>query len=672
MSYNISKDRDVREALHSKLQELNGYWSENYRYSDKLLEFRSGDMWEPNVQKEREEDKRPTVTVNFVNPMVNRVVNPLRMQPKGIRVHSENEEFTDLVSGVVREIERKSRAQESYETAFENAVTCGFGWVRVGLEYEDDQNLEQIITIDPIQNPLSVYIDPYSNKVDGSDARYGVLIDYMQRDDAKDKFGEEFGDAVTSGTVDGIDVYEYWTVPDDAVADVTYYEMVEETKTRYWYKGENSENITFSDEKPEEGIKIESQRDIIHKSCKVCRFVGQALVDETKVPIPFLLIVPCYGDRLHLNDRSRIKWTGLPHWVYDSQTMVNYYASNELELVSMAPKSPWLIEERQLENHTQTWATANTKNHAFLPYKQIVDKGVAVPLPQRTDNTAQTQGLIQSRQQAQADMSRATGVSEPMLGEKAASNTAAASQILATHQGELATAQYSQNFDQSLTQVGRVVMWLIPHAYDRPRRVATRDESGSRQVVTMNLSEIITPEILKDMDFEITSGPAYEGRRKESIQTMMEIGKLVPNSMSLMADILIENSDAPDKKKIAERFNKMLPSALQEGTNPLEAEQKLAQLEQENTALKTQLNKAQTELTDNQKDRNTDIAVKMIDSETKLAVESLKQAGMDDRSADQIIAEGEQQMKDIMANAVSEVRKLQAEAVKSMSSTNSK
>lgn len=649
---------EVRSTVRMRLNELNSYWSDQYEKSDEDLEFASSDQWESSVRKERGLDNRPTLVLNFTRAIINRVVNPLRLNPMGVRINSESEEFTELLTGIFSEIEHRSRAQEAYDIAFENAVTCGIGWVRIGLDYEDDESVEQKICIEPVRNPLGCYIDPFADAVDGSDAKYAVTVGHLDKDLAVKKWGEE----VAQGQMAGINVYEYWTVPDNSVCDLTYYEVIEEQKPRYWYS-----DGSYSDEEIE-GLEYIQKRDVNHKYVKACRFIGQKLVQESKIPIPFVPLVPVFGDRLHTNTQARIRWAGLVHWLRDSQKMVNYYASQELELTSAAPKNPWIIADGQLENHEEDWATANVRNHAFLAYTPTALNGQPVPPPQRTDNTAQTQGLIASRQQSQVDMGRATGIFDSMLGEYQGAQDSGTSILMRTNQGEIATAQYMQNFRQSLEQVGRVIMWLMPYAYDTPRRIGIRDEQGNRQTINAKLSEVITPVVLRDMDIEIYAGPAYESKRKESISAILQIAQIMPDKMGVMADLLVKQLDSPGSTEIAQRLEKLLPPEITGQVDPAQLQAQMQALQAENMQLKTALTKTQFEAMDNDKDRQISLAKEIIKSETALAKERMSQTGLDERAAASIEADSDKQIKDIVSRTQQQIMDIEAKAQEQMRS----
>ena len=646
---------EIRIKLRDHLAKLNGFWSPQYRESNEDLEFSSGKQWDTEVENERQDDDRPCLVLNFTRTLINNVVNPMRLDPMGIKINTSKEEFSDLLSGIYREIEYQSRAQEAYELALENAVTGGFGWVKVSLDYENDEGLDQKIIIEPVRNPLTVFMDPYAKQIDGSDAKYAVQCEWIDEDIAK----EEHGDDIIGGISDGIDVYDSWQIPEGSVADLTYYVVKTDKVKRYWYAGAPASTEEFVPD-----LEIKREREISKKFVMCYRFVGQKLVETSKLPIPFIPLIPFFGDRLYpARDGANILWGGIPHWVKDSQRMVNFYASNEAELAALAPKAPYILEEGQVGQYGEIWGTANKKNHSFLPYKGVSLGDTPVAAPQRADNQAQTGGLIASRAKAQEDMSRESGIFQDQIGDRNSNQDSGIAVLTRKSQGELNTAHYTQNYGQSISQVSRVVLSMIPYAYDTPRNVVIRDEQGQKQTIQTLMADVLTPEIIQQLDVEATAGPAYAAKKKDAIAGILAIAQVDPTAMPLMRDQLVRNMDLPGTAEIADRLEKMLPASLQDGFNAEEALQAQQATAQENEELKAVINKLQTELIDNDKDRETDIVEEVIRAEASLAKTRIQESSADDRQAAKIEAQAQANFNKILEDS----RKLEAEQARAVS-----
>src|SRR5690606_40525477 len=69
------------------------------------------------------------------------------------------------------------RSSDLYDTGVECAVTGGFGYWRIGLDYAFDDTFDMDIMIKRVINPFSIYGDPYSTEADSSDWNTAFVVD---------------------------------------------------------------------------------------------------------------------------------------------------------------------------------------------------------------------------------------------------------------------------------------------------------------------------------------------------------------------------------------------------------------------------------------------------------------------------------------------------------------
>jgi len=234
-----------------------------------------------------------------------------------------------------------------------------------------------------------------------------------------------------------------------------------------------------------------------------------------------------------------------------------------------------------------------------------------------------------------------------MFGEAAASQESGSAVQLRQGAGEVTTAQYLDNLGKSITQVGRLILAMLPKVYDTERTITLQGESSTEQV-NGDMSQYA--EEFEKMDVAVYSGPSFESKRREAVATLVEVGRMMPQQAPFFADLLVEQLDAPGSKEIAARLKKMLPPELQdedqkkekpdpEAMKALEAAKQTMQ-EQEQTIdfLEGAIKQLQTALIDNENDREasiqetiikeqSDLRQAEIKAETQLAVERMKLEG---------------------------------------------
>jgi hypothetical protein len=94
---------------------------------------------------------RPTLTINKLPQHVRQVTNEQRQnRPAGKVIPADDEadvEVAEIFDGIVRHIEYMSDADVAYDTACENQVTYGEGYIRILTEYCRDDSFDQDVKI---------------------------------------------------------------------------------------------------------------------------------------------------------------------------------------------------------------------------------------------------------------------------------------------------------------------------------------------------------------------------------------------------------------------------------------------------------------------------------------------------------------------------------------------
>lgn len=537
-------EKDDLARLRAYINEASGASStwQAQIWSD--LKFLSGDQWDNDISRARRLKSRPVVTLNTIRSYVNRVVNPVRLNPISASVKSDDKKINMLVNGVLRGIDRQSQSSEAYECALECACSTGVGYFAIMVEPNPILKSKNVITIRPVRNPNTVLFDPWTESICGADARYALIINWMSRDEARKEYGDDI-------LMDGTGwLYGHLSPPADSVGDIILYEMIENPgkKGNGTELGENELN-----EEILSGGRI----------CRITRFVGTKMVAKEEYECEWIPIIPVYGDR-NWNDQN-IKWSGIVALGRDNQNLTNFYASNELELAALAPKSPFIASKEQIEGHERYWNTANLEAHSVLPFNMVGPKGEILPAPQRADNTAQTQGVMQSKLQSMQDMGTLLGISNTMMGQMESANESGSALKQRLGSSELATVQYIDNLAKSIEHGTNIIISLMGSVYSDLQPVVVVDEKGKAGVARINVAEALTPEVRAMLTVEVTAGPSFESRRRESIANLTNLITLAgPESVAQSFDLMAEMMDTPEGDKMAARWRKLHPELIDE------------------------------------------------------------------------------------------------------------
>src|ERR1700722_4521532 len=104
-----------------------------------------------------------------------------------------------MYRGLIRFNERDCAADIAYDTAFDDAVTMGWGYFRILTEWEAPNSFNLVAVIRRIRNPFTVYLDPAHQDPTGADAKWGFVTEMVPREE----FSEKWPDAAPMPYTEG-------------------------------------------------------------------------------------------------------------------------------------------------------------------------------------------------------------------------------------------------------------------------------------------------------------------------------------------------------------------------------------------------------------------------------------------------------------------------------------
>lgn len=556
--------------------------NENQERLDKVddLKFLNGEQWEAGVEAERRKEGRPMLTINKLPQFLKQVVNEQRQNSPQIKVmpagHGSDPDTARIIGGLIKNIEAQSRASEAYDTAFYYASATGEGYFRIITQYSSDDTFDQDIRIEKINNPFSVFLDPNHQRVDGSDAKYAFVTEMIPEEDFEYRYGQKFNATdLESGPGEEI---VFWS-EENKVRVAEYWELSQEQKTLHLLQ-DGSTIETGKNETVPGAIKSR-----VVLAPKVTQYIitGSKVVETNEWPGKYIPVIKVTGDEIWIEGK---RYTfGLIRFAKDPQKMYNYWRTSATELVALAPKAPWLVTPKQIENFQKDWDEANVKSFPYLLY----NPDPSSPMPQRVAYANSPVGAVSEALQANDDMKQVTGINDASRG--ITSNETSGRAILARKtQGDIANFNYIDNLSISMSHAGRILIDLIPKIYDAERIVRINGPDGNQQMIPVNqsvtdpLTGVIT--VLNDItvgeyDVEVTVGPNYATRRQENRESMIEFLQYAPSVAPVLAPMIAKNMDWEGADELSEQLKLMLPPELRGGPPPIPEELQKAMAEHE-------------------------------------------------------------------------------------------
>lgn len=540
------------------------------------LEFLSGKQWSLEVLQEREIDRRPCLVVNRLPQQVQQITNDQRQNRPAIKVSpvdsAATEDLAEIIEGLVRHIEYRSNAETAYDTAGEAAVRTGFGYWRILTDFTDPESFDQEIVIKQIKNQFSVFLDPYHQEPDGSDANWGFIIEDLPEEEYKARYPGSKAALASDWSALGNDAPDWVKADSCRVAEYFYKEM-KAAKIHLLATGETVHDDQLYQRQVEAyhaGIDahVVKTRDTKIPVVKWVKMTALEVIEKTEWVGTFIPIIPVYGNEININGKKILE--GIIRHAKDPQRMLNYMKSAAAETIGLAPRTPFVVAEGQLEGYTQIWEEANRKNHAYLPYKPTSIAGAQVPPPQRQTFEPAVQAVSQAAMGAADDIKAVTGIYDSALGAQG-NETAGVAIDARSRQTQTSNFHFYDNLKRSIRHTGRCLVEIIPKVYDSARAARILKEDGTQKIVKLN-QQHTDPDTGKEVlyslsagtyDVTVDIGPSFATKRKEAEASMIEFSKALPQQAPFFADLIAANADWNGAQEIAERLRMMLPQQLQ-------------------------------------------------------------------------------------------------------------
>ena len=597
---NVAKDDSVLSVMRSRMTMAISALSGTRDSELDDLRFYAGSpdnqwQWPNDVLQTRGSSQgpvvsaRPCLTINKLPQHVKQITNEQRMNRPTIKVLPVDDksdiEMADVFNGVIRHIEYTSDADVAYDTACENQVTYGEGYLRILTEYCDDTSFDQEIKIGRIRNSFSVYMDPMIQDPAGADARWCFITDDMTKDEYERAYPKASPISTLTARGIGDSSINQW-ISETTVRVAEYFYIECEKATLNLYPG----NQTALTGTPEDSLlramfgKPLRSRQSDRERVKWCKTNGYEILEESEWAGSFIPVVRVVGNEFEVDGQLYV--SGLVRNAKDAQRMYNYWCSQEAEMLALAPKAPFIGYGGQFEGYEQQWKTANTQNWPYLEVNPDVTdgQGAVLPLPQRAQPPMASSGLLQAKAGASEDIKSTTGQYNASLGMT--SNERSGKAILARQrESDVGTYHYADNLARAVRHIGRQLVDLIPKIYDTARVARILGEDGEPSTVKMNpdqeepvkkimgpggvvVDKIYNPRVGK-YDVRVITGPGYATKRQEALESMAQLLQGNPQLWQVAGDLFVKNMDWPGAQDLAKRLQKMLdPKVMADEDNP--------------------------------------------------------------------------------------------------------
>lgn len=592
-----SKDADLIQKAKDCLEKHIERESDNIRRAEEAIRFRALEQWPEAIKQDREDTTqdggpRPCPIMDKTNQYVRQVVNEERQGRAAIKIRPVDDvadlKVAEVFTGIIRHVEDRSQAIEAYTTGGEQAIDGGFGYWRLLAEYSDPMSFEQDIRIKRIPNRFSVALGPHT-EADGADAPDALIWEDM----SEDQFKAEYPKA----KIDGFDANDAWKAKD--IIRVAEYMYVEREPITIHMLDDG----TVVTAKELNGRQAIDTRQSVIKRIKWIKITAQEILEREDMLGTYIPVIKVIGNELCMPD-GKIRLSGALETMMDPQRVHNFAHAGFIENVALAPRSPWLAEEQQVEGYESEFAQANRRNITMLRYKAAHDdSGQALPLPQRIPPPGIPIGWDRMLQNTEHAIEASIGMYGPSVGAKSQEKSGIALQEQKA-QGMVGNYHFPDNLARSIQHTGRILLEWIPGIYDTERIARMLGEDGEQEMAHLNpdQEQAVEPRLdqmgeevgsiynlnVGKYDVTVSTGPSYTAKRQEAAESQMQLIQAKPELLQLIGDIVFGNMDWPGANKISDRMKAMLPPEIKQ----MEASQEKGLIDPKVQAMMAQIEQA--------------------------------------------------------------------------------
>lgn len=539
-----------------------------------------------------EDADRPEMSINLVPQFVNQVVNDQRQNRAEIRFKpvggGADKETAQVIDGIVRHIQQRSRATWAYDWAMQQSVGGGYGYYWVEPVYVDDETNNQELRICWVASRSDVRWDHKSMLPWGGDAQHAFRVGWMSREMLKEMGGKaaEVADAASGAWVDSWGQHSTWERSDREKDEVRVCAV-------WWLE---PKLIT---------VKGRS-RPAVQPQLKWAKFTARGIIEGPRnMPghrIPGVRVV----GNMDVLDEGLYLY-GLVELCKPQQDFFNTLANDAGLRLSMHPAIGVLAQAGTLGKHRQEWIDAvNGKPMAIGEYEgSMLDDTTPAPPPSAWPFPTVPAGHVTLMQQAEHWLRAGTGMYEASLGQQG-QEVSGRALLQRRREGDAATFHYHDYANYGLLALGEILLELIPYYYDWKETAEILDEEHNEQFVTLApqgslknsagkpVAHQARPDekkpgkktLLYDLsvgryDVVVDTGPSHATKREEAAETMVNLMPNMGEHWLLAADQFFKFSDFPGADVLATRFTEAVQQAYPwvkqleqtEGDGPTEREQ---------------------------------------------------------------------------------------------------
>lgn len=544
-------------------------------------------QWDPAALAERKKYKRPIVTSNRLKGAAKQITGEVYKSRPSIRVApadgAAHPGTANLFEGLIRNIENRSGAATIYPMAVQSATHCGRGHIRLGLRWADEgrfdtpEQLERAFDMELfealIPNQFAVRWDKNAKHPQYADAKRCTVYSEVDEKEFKATWPQAgsagwaaFSQWATNNNTwragGKVIVAEYWEVKETPVRVV----RLQHNRPTYDFdlmgqlapQAPSMATTTLRDpddqllaEAKESGWSVIAEREAQERTICMHLLGGSDVLSGPHYwggqRIPIFTV---HGEVMYAGE-ERIE-NGIVRDSATEQRRLNLALSIETELIGQMPLSPYLVEDKMIEDYEDEWFTAARQPAAYLRYSPGKNGGK----PERLPPPQVSSGVQQMAGNAVDGIKAGTGYFDAALGSRS-NETSGVAIDARDEQSETSSYVYGANLAATLQAIGQEMVNVIPAIYSRRQMVTILGKDDAPAIVNLEAMRA------QGLGLEIgryqvicSQGVNYQTQRDKDNELLSKAADTAPDPLKLIFfKRLIANTQLEDKDEIIGEMN---------------------------------------------------------------------------------------------------------------------